>query len=1128
MTGITLVHFQAALLHTLWQGACIAVAVYALLRQVPAGRANLRYGLCVAGLLGVVVAGLLTVCLLEYADGPPESTFANGVPVADATSPSAAVVAPPARPLLHPPVATAFSPSPHRLLVCWLAGVLLMGLRVLRLMRGAQRLRRQCQTVTDPRLLALLDELKAALGLSRRVVLRIGDELASPVAMGLLWPAVLLPAAMATGLPPEQLRAVIAHELAHIRRYDYLVNFVQLVIEALLYFNPFVWWLSRQVRIEREACCDALAARMAGGGPAYAEALTRVARHAFAQGAVSMAAQSLGAGRGSGLLDRLRRLLLPGYRPMLRLRWYSVAAGMLITSALLLGLYQSSALSVACAGWFLSDAQRTEVLADLQDEYSPPRESDYDEREKVTISGRVLTFDDRALPKDYRDLGGVSRGPVCVTHKSVRLREGAFKGTLPKGKLYLFAEFPGYAPTMAGPFQGDATHPVENVELRLAPSWPVTLRFLNPQGVPIAGAHVTGYRRFLENSGSHTINGTADEQGQVTLDQAEEPITLSLRVTAAGYQESSHDRLLIPPGDSYDWTLQPDVPIAGIVVDRATGAPISGAEVALVYTEGRGWRSPAPEGDVLAVSEGDGRFLIPGLNQEQFHHCLVRAQGYGTELISHVTQQERPLRVALAPRYVRGIIRGDVSQLKANRDGTGYVISSDMALEIPGRHTSHGGDASTTPVSVENGEGHFQISGLRAGDLNIYAGSQTLHVAVRASVEDLEIVLASSEAKPERPVAVRLNPPKGTAMPKGKLGVSIFDERGGHFPTPTYVDVVNGQATVMVTAPGKIKLYGDQLPGYIPTPRPKGGPDKKRPGDWRIPAGEGAYTIEMPLERAGAAYGQVVHADGRPAAEAHVYVHMQSDSSATDWPGSYSCFGSSDLEPDANGHFAVVPMPLGQTFRISASMGFTRVEKEVRLSRWRTVAQLTFRLPEGVDVPVRVIQPDGRPMAGVALKVRRASHGYGGLKTDSRGVYVARGLDPTVEYTIEAQPSHSYQYRRIPLRPDAKEHVIQLKPGLTATGLVLLEGSETPVANHRVIASHCGPTEGLGVSEVETVTNHEGRFHFGSLCAGTFKVRLDTTMTLEPVSQKSVECIAGQEEPLTLYMRPGGWRGRLF
>ena len=330
-----------ALLHTLWQGALAASGLFLALRLIPARRANLRYGLSVAALTLVLLSGMGSWALLDTPPPPPmgamegqrpPATVAGNPPGRLAVSSATALAQDerrksvrPAGP--YPPVGIPYPAGSSKAWVRWVAACWLLGagaslLRAAKGAFGAGRLRRRCRDVTDPRILALTEELRARLGLSRRVRLLASAEIGVPSVMGVLWPAVLLPASMLTGVPTEQLRAIMAHELTHIRRWDYLVNLAQMFVEALLFFNPFVWWISRQIRVEREACCDQLAARECQSPASYVEALVAVierARHAASPAPV-LAASGPDIGGGNAL-ERVRRLLVPGYQPALRRRW---------------------------------------------------------------------------------------------------------------------------------------------------------------------------------------------------------------------------------------------------------------------------------------------------------------------------------------------------------------------------------------------------------------------------------------------------------------------------------------------------------------------------------------------------------------------------------------------------------------------------------------------------------------------------------------------------------------------------------------------------------------------------------------------------------------------------------------
>src|SRR5438045_2418615 len=120
--------------------------------------------------------------------------------------------------------------------------------------------------------------LAARLRVNRPVRLLQSALVHVPAVLGCVRPVILLPASALTGLTPLQLEALLAHELAHVRRYDYLVNLVQSVIETLLFYHPAVWWISARVRDEREHCCDDLAVAVCGDPHFYASALLSMER----------------------------------------------------------------------------------------------------------------------------------------------------------------------------------------------------------------------------------------------------------------------------------------------------------------------------------------------------------------------------------------------------------------------------------------------------------------------------------------------------------------------------------------------------------------------------------------------------------------------------------------------------------------------------------------------------------------------------------------------------------------------------------------------------------------------------------------------------------------------------------
>jgi bla regulator protein blaR1 len=355
--GVTLIHF-------LWQGALIAALLGGVNLALRRASANLRYAAGCGALLLMLAAPIVTfvramntlpaVAPVESALVVVPATLSTPVPEAPAPpadpAPRKAQSFPrtpvtPATPATPDPLpapqvsdldreSAGGSSSPASILLGfgrraagaipgwlasppsrwlgWLVALWSLGVGVLslRLLGGwvvTQRLRHAALTEVPEAIQQTLARLAARLHVHRAV--RIGHSLLVevPTVVGWLKPAILLPASTLAGLTPQQLEAVLAHELAHIRRHDYLVNLFQTVVETLLFYHPAVWWVSRQVRDERENCCDDVAVAACGDALLYARALCELEELRAATPRLAMAAN------GGSLVERIRRVL--GARP---------------------------------------------------------------------------------------------------------------------------------------------------------------------------------------------------------------------------------------------------------------------------------------------------------------------------------------------------------------------------------------------------------------------------------------------------------------------------------------------------------------------------------------------------------------------------------------------------------------------------------------------------------------------------------------------------------------------------------------------------------------------------------------------------------------------------------------------
>ncbi|MDA8019075.1 MAG: M56 family metallopeptidase [Thermoanaerobaculia bacterium] len=305
-----------ALVHFLWQGALVALLTGAVLACMRRARPGSRYAVALGGLLLMAAMPWMTLTMLpaaSSAEARPATVsgvsgdFAPILPLAD--HPTLSSAAAPASLMsswdgsaLLSWIEAVILARPAMLVAIWAVGVLLLlTIHLGGLLRLRAVLRDAMPAPSDWQ--ACLDHLARSVGTRRIVELRQSSGVDMPMVSGWLRPVIVVPASAFFGLAPEQLEAVLSHELAHVRRQDFLVNLFQVAMETVFFYHPAVWWLSRRVRIEREHCCDDLAVGLFDA-PVYVRALAALEGMRSTSVTPSFA---LGADGGS-LLARVRRL----------------------------------------------------------------------------------------------------------------------------------------------------------------------------------------------------------------------------------------------------------------------------------------------------------------------------------------------------------------------------------------------------------------------------------------------------------------------------------------------------------------------------------------------------------------------------------------------------------------------------------------------------------------------------------------------------------------------------------------------------------------------------------------------------------------------------------------------------
>ena len=348
-----------ALVHFVWQGGAIGLLAAVGLVALRRASAQARYVTACAALAAMVAAPIVTAALVAVpAPAPAPAPSAAAAEVAEAPAgfvpsrpsvaardptavPPAMAASAPAPPAAHDPPETAWTTAATSaasaleahfppIVGLWTLGV---GAMSLWYAGGWMRLRRLVRRETRPladRWAAVAEDVSRRLGLRRAVRLVESATAGVPTVIGWLKPVVVLPASVLTGLPTDQVEALLAHELAHVRRWDDVVNLFQTAAEAVLFYHPAVWWLSRRIRIEREQCCDDVVVAVCGDRMAYARALATL-------GAARRSATPALAARGGRLLARIQRILSADPSPRTRAWWLAGTVACAATAVVLLG-----------------------------------------------------------------------------------------------------------------------------------------------------------------------------------------------------------------------------------------------------------------------------------------------------------------------------------------------------------------------------------------------------------------------------------------------------------------------------------------------------------------------------------------------------------------------------------------------------------------------------------------------------------------------------------------------------------------------------------------------------------------------------------------------------------------------
>lgn len=285
--------------HSLWQGLLAVAILLTLLKIFKPQTASTRYWFTTIILFAFVGASAITFAVLNESYYSPSisGSFLFEQNVFDLAQLSTLSLA----------ETTWQLPSdviPY-LMMAWSAGALFYMLRFVYGIWQIKRLRITAVNSVSQRWLDLLQSTKQNMGIDKLIGWLESPYVSSPLVIGHLKPVILFPIGLISGLDAGQIEAILVHELSHIKRHDFIVNMAQSFVEVVFYFNPFVWFISNKIRIERENSCDDQALSMGIPPHSYANTLADIYEHQLQVPGLSMAFSS----RKNYTLKRIQRLM---------------------------------------------------------------------------------------------------------------------------------------------------------------------------------------------------------------------------------------------------------------------------------------------------------------------------------------------------------------------------------------------------------------------------------------------------------------------------------------------------------------------------------------------------------------------------------------------------------------------------------------------------------------------------------------------------------------------------------------------------------------------------------------------------------------------------------------------------
>jgi beta-lactamase regulating signal transducer with metallopeptidase domain len=866
------------LLHSLWEGAAVWLLLQLGLVSLRRKSAQTRYLASCFALCSMAFLPWITFSSMDLSarlrSAPTDSVVSLIQP--EAASPRSSFTGLPPTTLNARPAGSLKSflpPTPRRnfldallpwLVGGWVLGVSLFATRLLICWRSVRRLARTPLLELSTAWRKRFGELCRTAGVHS--IVRAGETAAVvvPLVVGWLKPVILLPLGVLAQLPAGQVEAILLHELAHIRRHDFLVNLLQSVVETLFFYHPAVRSISRSIRQERERVCDDLSVEWCRNPVAYAEALTTFEE--FRQQSLALAASGDG-----DLLERVRRIVL-GVEPRQHTASLFAMAGFLATGVYLASMF----LAPLVASELMTDKERVAAIEAL---HPPGAEtmSNYKPAPQVPLSGTLRTEDNQSLPKSLTASGHDPKIPpeaVTLSHYAnctmggyLNFEGNSFHVSSESGNVCLAIWAEGYAPLLLDHLE-IKNQKIGPLSLVLKRGFLARIRILAPDGKPLSGVKLSASTRAMTRYptvGMPSVETNGD--GQATLGNVQANIVLTVSAAKEGWQTTENSFGDWSPDHVVSWTLYPAALTSGIILDRTTHRPVPDATISLASQNG-----PDPSGpqnydprNAPLLDHGDehGNFKIDTLNSGYTYNVYVKAPGYPFTVFP-IQPGDHNNRLALSPGLrVSGRILDPKGLLKkahppvqircsicispSEQNSTEYSLFQtfpQLGTVIPFSFSDLPSDPLVFPGSPPN-QFEFLVNGnWYKLQLTHDVDNFVIDLGKPPPSDDREAPLQT------RPVKITLVAGKDSPAPGGDLNIQ-YDFYGDtpkvqNFLVQKSIVLANGEATGSFPAPNRLYVKPNGLVGYW-----------FKEQSFELPAGAIPVTKTIEVIPAGAIHGQV-------------------------------------------------------------------------------------------------------------------------------------------------------------------------------------------------------------------------------------------------------------------------------